>query len=229
MAFISEAPEVWSVMHTMRFPGGVRLPSRMTVVRLPGGELLLHSPVPPDDELLAEVAHLGPVAHIVAPSLLHHLFVRAWMDRSPGARLWVAPGLAGKRHDLPAHEPLGEQAPEAWRGVIDQLPIRGQPRMNEVAFLHRPSRTLIVSDLVFNVGRPRTLPTELVLRLMGTHGGLASSRLWRSYTRDRAAVRASIERLLAWDFDRVLMGHGDAFGPGARPAMALALARTLRA
>jgi hypothetical protein len=229
MKLVSEAPEVWSAMHTMRLPGGVRLPARMTVVRLPGGELVVHSPVPADDDLVAEVAKLGPVAHVIAPSLLHHLFVGAWTGRNPGARLWVTPGLADKRSDLPAHETLGDEAPAAWRGVIDQMIIRGQPRMNEVAFLHRPSRTLIVSDLVFNVGRPRTLATELVLRLMGTHRGLALSRLWRRYTRDRGAARASIERLLAWDFDRVLMGHGDAFGPGARPAMADALSWPLRA
>jgi hypothetical protein len=27
--------------------------------------------------------------------------------------------------------------------------------------------------------------------------------------KDRAAVRASIDRILAWDFDRIIVGHGN--------------------
>lgn len=221
------APEVWSAAHEVRLPGGVRLPARMTVIRLPSRELLVHSPIPADGALAAEIAALGPVAHVVAPCLLHHLFVAGWRERHPAARFHAAPGLADKRPDLRFDETLSEQAPLAWRGVVDQLVVRGQPRLNEVVFLHRPTRTLLVSDLVFNVARPRPLATELVLRLMGTHRGLAMSRLWRRFTRDRAAARASIETIVGWDFDRLVMGHGEPVLQGARPAFTAAVAWAL--
>jgi glyoxylase-like metal-dependent hydrolase (beta-lactamase superfamily II) len=216
MRLSAVAEELWTVEHPMRFPGGVRLPSRMTIVRLPSHDLLLHSPVPIDDELAAELDTLGPVAHVIAPSLVHHIFVGKALARYPHALLTAAPGLAEKCPELPVADVLTDEPPEAWQGVIDQVVIAGAPRLNEVVFLHRPSRTLIATDLVFNVRQPASWSTGLVLRVMGTHKRFAQSRLWHLYTKDRDAVRRSLEKLMAWDFDRVLPGHGDPFEGGAR-------------
>jgi hypothetical protein len=208
------AENLWTVEHPMRFPGGVRLSSRMTVVRLPDGDLLLHSPIPIDDALAAEIDALGPVAHVIAPSLMHHIHVGKALARYPRALLTATSGLAEKCPDLPVADVLADEAPEAWQGVMDQLVIRGAPRLNEVVFLHRPSRTLIATDLVFNVRAPAGWATGLLLRLMGTYGRLAQSRLWRLYTKDRSAVRQSLEKLITWSFDRVLPAHGDPFDGG---------------
>jgi len=223
MSIQAVAAGVWTVEHPMRFPGGVHLPSRMTIIRLPDDDLMLHSPVPIDDALAAELAALGPVAHVVAPSLLHHLFVPQALERYPQALLTAAPGLAEKRAELPVADVLADEAPPAWEGVIDQQVIRGAPRLNEVVMFHRPSRTLIVSDLVFNVRHPRGWSTALALRMMGTHGRLRQSRAWHLYTKDRGEVRKSVEKVLSWDFDRVLPGHGEPFEGNAREAMREAL------
>jgi hypothetical protein len=37
--------------------------------------------------------------------------------------------------------------------------------------------------------------------------------------RDRTAVRASLEHILAWDFDRILVGHGRNLETGGKPAL----------
>jgi hypothetical protein len=220
------APEIWSATHLMRFPGGVRLPARMTVVRLPSGELLLHSPMPIDDPLAAELSRLGPVRCVVAPSLLHHLFALPCLQRYPAAWLYAAPGLEARRPELFERamvQTLDDEAPAAWRGVIDQRVIRGAPRLNEVVFLHRPSATLIVTDLVFNVLRPEGWGTALALRMFGTHRRFAQSRAWRFFARDRRAVRESLAPVMAWPFERVLMAHGDPVRQNARAAMVRAL------
>jgi hypothetical protein len=216
------APSLWSVTHSLHLRG-VRLPTRMSAVRLPGGELLLHSPVPIDDALAAELDALGPVRWIVAPTLLHDRFVGQALQRYPAARLHAAPGFAAAHPALPAAETLTDEAPPAWRGVIDQRLIRGAPRVNEVVFLHRPSATLIVSDLVFNVQRPEGWMTALMLRTFGTYKRLGQSRLWRVLARDRAAMRESLGPVLAWPFERVLPGHGDPVTEDARASMARAL------
>ncbi len=39
---------------------------------------------------------------------------------------------------------------------------------------------------------------------------------WQWSFRDRAATRASFERLLAWDFDRVILAHGCLLESGAK-------------
>ena len=87
-----------------------------------------------------------------------------------------------------------------------------------MVFLHRPSRSLLVTDLLFNMTAPDNWMTGLALRLMGTYKRLGPSRLlrWR-LTKDRRALKAGVERMLAWDFVRVIPGHGDVFeSPAAR-------------
>jgi len=44
---------------------------------------------------------------------------------------------------------------------------------------------------------------------MGVLDHLAPSRMFRLFLRDRQAARQSLERILAWDFDRVIVSHGD--------------------
>ena len=57
----------------LRQPGGARIPVRSTVIRLRDRSLLIYSPVAFDDALAASIDSLGEVAHVVAPSKLHHL------------------------------------------------------------------------------------------------------------------------------------------------------------
>jgi hypothetical protein len=38
-------------------------------------------------------------------------------------------------------------------------------------------------------------------------------------TRDRKAARASLERVLQWDFDRIIMAHGEVLQSGGKTAM----------
>ncbi len=221
------AEDLWFSEHDLFMPGGVHFRGRMTAARLPGGGLWLHSPVPINDALASELAALGPVAHLVAPNRLHHLHLPAAIARYPEARVWGAPGLAAKRPDVRFDEVLGEAAPGAWEGALDQAFIGGCGWINEVVFLHRASRTLIVTDLVFNIHRAANLRTRWVLTMTGAWGRLAQSRLWWVTTRDRAAAAESLERVLAWDFDRLLMAHGDPIDSGARGRLPEALRRML--
>jgi hypothetical protein len=46
------------------------------------------------------------------------------------------------------------------------------------------------------------------LRLNRAYGGLATPLEVRLMCRDRTAARRSLDRLLGWEFDRVVVGHG---------------------
>jgi hypothetical protein len=199
--------------------GGLALGTRTTLVRLADGGLLAHSPCPLGGALRAEVEKLGPVRAIVAPNLLHHMFVSDWAAAFPAARLFGAPGVAAKQPRL-RFEELGEAPPPLWAGELDQHLVRGAPRMGEVAFLHRATRTLLLTDLAFNVRRSDSRFTRVFMRLNGAFGRFGPSRLMRHVmTRDRDALRASLERILAWDFDRVIVTHGDVLETGGREAL----------
>lgn len=203
------APDLWLLPGEIRLPGGVRMPRHMGVVRLPSGGLFLHSPNACTDAAAAAVAALGQVQALIAPSTLHHLSIGDWKARFPEARIYAAAGVAKKRPELAIDAELGDQAPPAWQGLLDQIPIRGAPGLAETVFLHRPSRSLMVADLVFNVVKPATFTTALLLTLTGTRGRLASSRAWRFATKDRAAFKRSLEAVIELTPQRLLPCHGD--------------------
>jgi hypothetical protein len=199
---------------------GLEMGARTTLVRLGDGGLFVHSPGPLEDATRAAVEKLGQVRALVAPNQLHHMFLGDWAAAFPGARLFAAPGVAAKRPELAFEATLGDAPPPIWAAELDQHLVGGVPRMQEVAFLHRASRTLLLTDLCFNLRRSQSRFTRVFMRLNGAWGRFGPSRMMRHVvTRDRAALRASLERILAWDFDRVIVTHGDVLERGGREAL----------
>jgi hypothetical protein len=188
----------------------------MTVVRLSDGGLVLHSPIPLDGGLRAELDGLGEVQAIVAPNKAHHLFADDCRAVYPNAKLYAAPGLPEKRKDLRFDGLLADEPRIEWRGDLEQQRIRGMPMLNEVAFFHPSSRTLILTDLVFNVPKGRTWGIPLVFHLMGAGGRFGPHRFIRWMIRDQQAARESLGLIMRWDFDRVILAHGDVLENGGR-------------
>jgi hypothetical protein len=212
------ANDIWIAERPQTFYG-LPVGTRMTVIRLSGGRLLLHSPVALDSELRAELDALGRVSYAVAPNRVHHLYAGEVAKAYPEARLWVGPGLERKRPDLTFVAVLGDEPPEEWRDEVWQTFFRGRPYENEVVFLHRASRTLILCDLAFNFGPRAAAPTRLLMKLLRSYGSFGPSKLDPWLIRDRDAARQSLERILAWDFDRVVVAHGDVLESGGRAAL----------
>ena len=189
---------------------GLAVGTRMTVVELPGG-LFVHSPIAVAPEALAE---LGGVRWVLAPNLFHHLYVGDWV--APGREVWAAPGLDAKRKDV------------GFTGVVDEVgspfgdelllvPLRCFGLSNEVVVLHRPSGTLITTDLVFNL--PETAPamTRFVVRLAGGYPGCQVTLLEKLFMK-RELARKEIGHLLSLDFDRLVMAHGNVVEQGGKDA-----------
>lgn len=194
---------------------GVRMPARTVLVELGGGGLLVHSPGRLDDEAREAVDRLGPVRALIAPNRFHHLFVDVWRDAYPDAELFVAPGLADKRADLDGMA-LTDTAPALWAAEIEQHVWAGIPKVGEVAFVHKPSRTLLNTDMMYNMQHEPRWFARTAWRLFGAYGRFGTSRLERWLTRDRDALRASVDRVLAWDFDRVTVAHGEVLASGGK-------------
>lgn len=212
------AADLWVAERPQRFYG-LEVGTRMTVMRLADGSLLLHSPVALDDRLRAQLDAIGRARFAVAPNRVHHLYAGRVREAYPEARLWVGPGVERKRPDLVYVAILGDEAPVEWRGQVDQIFFRGRPYENEVVFFHRASRTLIICDLAFNIGPEAALPTRWLMKLIRSYGRFGPSTLDPWLIRDRGAARGSLERILAWDFDRVIVAHGEILEHGGREAL----------
>jgi hypothetical protein len=204
-------------------PLGFRFPARMTVLPLGGGQLALVSPIPIDDGMAAAIARLGQVRYLIAPNLLHHLYLPAASQRYPQARVLAPAGLARKRPELRIDGTLAEPLPAELAAAVDVLALAGAPDIGEYAFYHRAARTLVLTDLVFHVREPQGWLAHLVLWLGGSHGRLAASRFWRAKIKDRAAFAASAQSLLQRPFETLVMAHGEIISEQARPRLAAAL------
>ena len=206
---------IWIAEAPLRF-FGISFGTRMTVVRLDDGSLLIHSPIHITPSLQSKLDQLGPVKHIVSPNKLHHLFLDAAITLYPGAKLYVPPGLVGKRPEFSFGAPLTDAAPGPWAGVMEQLVIRGSSQMEEVVFFHPRSRTLIVTDLCENFGRHSPPLTRVVAWIARMYGRPRMPPDWQLTFRDREALRTSFSRLFSWDFDRVILSHGALLRSGAK-------------
>lgn len=208
------AEGLWEMETTVRF-AGVPMPARSLIVELSAGGLMVHSPGRLDDEVRQDLDRLGPVRALVAPNRFHHLFVAAWRDAYPEAELHVAPGLTGKRPDLGGTVLTDVSAP-LWTPDLDQHVWGGIPAVGEVVFVHRPSRTLLNTDMMHNMAHEPRWFARTVWRLMGGYGKFGPTRLERWLTKDRAALRTSLDRILDWDFDRVTVAHGEIVKTGGK-------------
>jgi hypothetical protein len=199
---------------------GLHLVATMAVLRL-GDGLLVFSPVALTAERRAAVTALGPVTHLYAPNLFHHTWLGEWAAAFPAARVHAPAALARKRPDLRIDRFHGAPEP-AFAGALEELPIDGF-RLDESVLLYRPARTLVVADLVHNIGRPEHRWTALYARMMGFYDRIALSRMirWTAFP-DHAATRRSLDAVLAREFDRLVVGHGAPLTAGAHAAIAAA-------
>lgn len=188
---------------------GFPIGRQLVVVRLPSGALWIQSPIPWTSALRAELARLGEVRHVVAPNCFHDECLKEFQAEYPSAIFHAAPGLAENRRDLRfAAAPLADAPPPDWQGSFDQHLVRGMPKLNEVIFLHRASRSLIITDIAMNFGRDSSWIVKLFMSINGGVGRFAPTGFCKSMMKDRAAVRASLDTILSWDFDRIIVGHG---------------------
>lgn len=219
---------LWTCWRPLRCYG-IEMGTRMTVCRLGDGSLWVHSPVSPEPSLVAALQALGRVEHVVAPSKLHWLYLEDFCARFPDALRYASPGLPARRPELAFDVVLGDDPRPGWAADLDQCALRGRFYLDEVVFHHRASGTLIVADLCEEGSREWPLFSRLAARAAGVYERHGPPRdiKWM-LRRDRPAIRRAVERILSWDFDRMILAHGRLVESGARDLFARAYAFALR-
>ncbi|MGL5942837.1 MAG: DUF4336 domain-containing protein [Waterburya sp.] len=150
----------------------VVVPIRMTVVKLEVGGLLVYAPVAPTFECVQLVQELveqyGDVKYIILPTisgLEHKTFVGPFARKFPQATVFIAPnqwsfpvnlplswlGFPAKRTQvLPLDSSQTPFAAEFDYAILGDIDLR-LGHFEEVAFFHKRSQTLLVTDTVISI------------------------------------------------------------------------------
>eukprot|EP01138_Halocafeteria_seosinensis_P003159 gb/GECG01003231.1/.p1 GENE.gb/GECG01003231.1/~~gb/GECG01003231.1/.p1 ORF type:complete len:235 (+),score=24.41 gb/GECG01003231.1/:1-705(+) len=196
----------------------------MTVIRLPGHQLLLHSPIPFDRALAQEISCLGDVAGLIAPNLNHYLFVPEWANHFRSANVYHTPpaggtSLAEKFKEFVDPKRLIDlgSMKEGFEDVEYRL-LEGAPlNFNETVFFHRPSETLITSDAFYGGYKPEDPHLSWFCRMWFKlmKGSWKNNELpvYRASQvkegGDIEAVHNSIKSMTQdWPFSQIICAHG---------------------
>ncbi|KAL2003859.1 hypothetical protein VTN02DRAFT_1881 [Thermoascus thermophilus] len=238
-------PEVVTLSLPFSRFGHLKFGARGTLIKMGSGSLAVVSPVPLTPEVKETIASLGGnLKYIAAPDLQHHIHVTAWKEAFPEAQILAPHGLWEKRqsHSDPATrntefthiftpQDRGQQKKisEEFNSEFEVEYVDGHAS-RELVFLHKPSRTLIEADLLFNLpareqysktegGYNSGIMTKIMIPLLSTKPPVTWQKrfIWHlTATADRDAFRESMKRIDTWDFDRLIPCHGDVIETGAK-------------
>ncbi|OAL48407.1 hypothetical protein IQ07DRAFT_622856 [Pyrenochaeta sp. DS3sAY3a] len=215
----------------LRF-GRIKVGGRGTIVRLQSGALAVFSPVALTDDVKAKVAALGEVKYITALDAEHHIFLGPWHEAYPNAQVLGPETLPEKRakqknENVPfafvftKGKPITTISPE-FDAEFDWEYVPAHVN-KELVFNHKPTRSLITADLMFNLPATEQFsksgvdPTSGVLtKLFGALQNTKGTAIWQQRTvwygtssSDRPGFAQSTARINSWDFERIIPCHGD--------------------
>jgi hypothetical protein len=206
--------DIWVAEQPLRYLG-LSIGTRMTVIRVNNADLAVISPIQVSDLLISQLNQIGTVRYIIAPNLYHYLFASDFKTIYPDVTFWATPGLELKKPDLPIDQVISENESNLWNSLdyhfldgFRTLGLNGFDSLNECVFFHSASRTLILTDAAVYFDDSFPWRTKLTAKVIGGYKDLAPSLLERIATTEKEKVRRSIEKILCWDFDRVIMAHG---------------------
>ena len=208
-------------------------------VKLSTGSLFVFSPVALTPTVRAKIDTLGGnVSFIAAPDVEHHIFLSAWARAYPSAHFIAPAGLAEKRATMSSTDPSVTNVPfQTVFTATNKSDLKIAPDFDaeleyefvdahpnkELVFFHRPSKTLIQADLLFNLPATEQYSrtgesantgwaTRLACHLQNTAGDVFWQRrvLWYLLSSsDRPGFNKSMKRINSWAFENIIPCHGD--------------------
>lgn len=207
------AEDVWTIdgpeIRMDYGPVTIPFPTRTTVVRLANGDLWVHSPIAPDEQLVSGLAELGEVRHLIAPNSLHYWYMADWLERYPAALSYAVSDLVKKaKRPFRIDCPLGPDAHPDWESEIAWLVVPGTA-VSEAVFHVEQARVVVLTDLIenFEPRRVRSFLLRWAVRLAGATGA-APYDLRMTFWPKRGEVRKQVAQMLAWQPEKVVMAHG---------------------
>jgi hypothetical protein len=210
-----------AVVHYPLRAFGIDFGRRVTLLRLGDGRLVIHSSAPFTSEDVEAIRRFGEPSWLIDSTLMHDTYAKEARAAFPDIP-YLAPGGFAKATGVPIQPLL--PPPSDWSDQIEVLKIEGLRRINEHAFFHRASRTLVLADVLFHFSaNSRGWPRFFAQRIMRLPRLLGISAFFRMMICDRKAFALSMKKMLEWDFGQIVVGHGEPIQNDAKSILEQAL------
>ncbi len=182
---------------------------RAIVIRLNDNSLFIISPIGLTCDIRDDIDLLGVVKYIVSPNHLHHLHMGDWGQAYPEAKLYGSPRLTFKRKDLNLHKILSTNIPEPeWAEEIDQCVFgSGNGWFDEIVFFHRPSNTVIFTDLIMDFDPEVFSPLSRVTTRWNQMYRHTPFGIQLTHIFDRNILRDRFEKIRNWHSEHLIIAH----------------------
>jgi len=227
-------PEIWTFTQPFTRSGFVKIGLRGTVIKLKSNDLFVFNPVNAEQDgeaIKRKLDEIGKVKWIVCPDLKHNLFAKKYKEWYPDAQVIGMEGLPEKKKDLHFDIVYGQNFnTQKWgfEDEIDSAYFSGFVN-KDVAYFHRASKTLVVADLLWNLpaneaySMTNTSPKSGIFsrfanNVMNPYSSWQRGFLKFAGMKDKDAMKRDVQKVLSWDFERILMCHGDPIEKDAKEA-----------
>ncbi|GEM_PF-2049168 len=181
---------------------------RMVVIKLADGSLLIHDPIELTPQLQQDLRELGEIRCIVTASPSYHQYLSEWWLAYPLAQFFATPTLIQKRTDLNFDAALSNQTPDAWKGDLYQAAILGSNRPRKIVFCDPKSKTLLLSDHLLAAQAHLPIGQKLLVWAQGINQELRLPYAEKRDIKNMPQLRASIQEIMTWPFDRIISTNG---------------------
>jgi hypothetical protein len=185
-----------------------KFPRRMTIVRISGDRLIIHSGIALDEVEMAVVEKFGRPTFYIAPSAIHRMDVKPWKQRYPDLVVACPPAARNKVEDLVKVDTV---APDFGDPTVRYVELEGTAQREGALVVDgAQGTTLVLNDLIFNVRKQRGI-IGVLFALVGVTGpGPKIAKLvLRKIAEDKQALRRQLEE---WanlaSLKRIIVSHG---------------------
>ncbi len=165
-------------------------------------EIYLISPNSTNPKLLKYLKDSKKKLYFIAPNNFHNMHLKPLND------LFEGEFYGPKRASIKSGVKLKKLEELNVKGMTI-IPINGAKKLAEVAFYIEELKTVIITDLFFNMYHKMNFSTKMAMKLAGTYHRLGTSRLLKSIINDPKEFIKSIQTLNNLKFDFIIPNHGD--------------------
>ncbi|KAF7974990.1 hypothetical protein HWV62_10747 [Athelia sp. TMB] len=227
-------PDIWTFSKPFVRFGFLPWGGRSTAIRLATGEVWILASTPLTLNTKEAIDKLGPVKWIMAGDVVHYMFLSEYKAAYPEAKVIGVKDLVpkmkekgleldgGEKHANAVIPHIHSQAaygsdPEGtkygFENEIDACYFSGFAN-KDVAWLHKPSKTLVEADLLFNLpgkeqySKTKASPKVPLIGSLDPFGKLHKHFVYGQGKDIKAMVRDA-KTVASWDFERIIPCHGD--------------------